>query len=158
MKSYTKNHKVGFTLIEVIVALVLVSVIAAMLTSFFGTSLTRSGEPVQRLKNSTNLQQVMENIVSDYNRLNALNLRYKWQPSINYRNGVIVTPKTIPISPNGGHYYKCTTAGTSGQTEPSWPVVTGSTVTDGSVTWKESGNIIWQKKSSLHCRIHCCPD
>jgi len=145
MKSYTKNHKVGFTLIEVIVALVLVSVIAAMLTSFFGTSLTRSGEPVQRLKNSTNLQQVMENIVSDYNRLNALNLRYKWQPSINYRNGVIVTPKTIPISPNGGHYYKCTTAGTSGQTEPSWPVVTGSTVTDGSVTWKESGNIIWQK-------------
>ena len=146
MKSYLKNHQAGFTLIEVIVTLVLASVIAAMLSSFFGTSLTRSGEPIQRLMNSTNLQQVMENIVSDYNRLNALNSRYKWQPSINYRNGVIVTPKTIPASPNGGHYYKCTTAGTSGATEPSWPTANGSTVTDGSVTWKESGNIIWQKR------------
>ena len=145
MKSYLKNHQAGFTLIEVIVTLVLASVIAAMLSSFFGTSLTRSGEPIQRLMNSTNLQQVMENIVSDYNRLNALNSRYKWQPSINYRNGVIVTPKTIPASPNGGHYYKGTTAGTSGATEPSWPTANGSTVTDGSVTWKESGNIIWQK-------------
>ena len=146
MKSYLKNHQAGFTLIEVIVTLVLASVIAAMLSSFFGTSLTRSGEPIQRLMNSTNLQQVMENIVSDYNRLNALNSRYKWQPSINYRNGVIVTPKTIPASPNGGHYYKGTTAGTSGATEPSWPTANGSTVTDGSVTWKESGNIIWQKR------------
>ncbi len=145
MKSYLKNHQAGFTLIEVIVTLVLASVIAAMLSSFFGTSLTRSGEPVQRLMNSTNLQQVMENIVSDYNRLHALNLRYKWQPTINYRIGAIVTPKTIPDNPNGGHYYKCTTAGTSGATEPSWPTANGSTVTDGSVIWTESGNIIWQK-------------
>ena len=145
MKSYLKNHQAGFTLIEVIVTLVLASVIAAMLSSFFGTSLTRSGEPIQRLMNSTNLQQVMENIVSDYNRLHALNLRYKWQPTINYRIGAIVTPKTIPDNPNGGHYYKCTTAGTSGATEPSWPTANGSTVTDGSVIWTESGNIIWQK-------------
>lgn len=142
MKSYLKNHQAGFTLIEVIVTLVLASVIAAMLSSFFGTSLTRSGEPIQRLMNSTNLQQVMENIVSDYNRLNALNSRYKWQPSINYRNGVIVTPKTIPASPNGGHYYKCTTAGTSGATEPSWKKDNGITVTDGSVTWTEAGSIL----------------
>ncbi len=145
MKSYLKNHQAGFTLIEVIVTLVLASVIAAMLSSFFGTSLTRSGEPIQRLMNSTNLQQVMENIVSDYNRLHALNLRYKWQPTINYRIGAIVTPKTIPDNPNGGHYYKCTTAGTSGATEPSWLTANGSTVTDGSVIWTESGNIIWQK-------------
>ena len=141
MKSYLKNNQAGFTLIEVIVTLVLVAVMAAMLSSFFGTSLTQSGAPIARLKEASNLQLVMENIVSDYNRLNALNLRYKWQPSNNYRVGSIVTPTT----PNGGHYYKCTVAGTSGATEPTWPTAAGGTVPDGTVTWKESGNIIWQK-------------
>ncbi|MDD4356505.1 MAG: prepilin-type N-terminal cleavage/methylation domain-containing protein [Smithellaceae bacterium] len=149
MKTNAKNRQTGFTLIEVIVTLVLVAVMAAMLTSFFGTSLTQSGAPIARLKEASNLQLVMENIVSDYNRLNALNLRYKWQPSNDYRVGSIVTPKTIPATPDGGHYYKCTGAGTSGTTEPNpWPTATGGTVTDGTVTWKESGNIIWQKSHS----------
>ena len=149
MKTNARNRQTGFTLIEVIVTLVLVAVMAAMLTSFFGTSLTQSSAPIARLKEASNLQLVMENIVSDYNSLNALNLRYKWQPSNNYRVGSIVTPKTIPVSPDGGHYYKCTGAGSSGTTEPNpWPTATGGTVTDGTVTWKESGNIIWQKSHS----------
>lgn len=145
MKTNARNRQTGFTLIEVIVTLVLVAVMAAMLTSFFGTSLTQSSAPIERLKEASNLQLVMENIVSDYNRLNALNLRYKWQPSNDYRVGSIVTPKTIPATPDGGHYYKCTVAGISGTTEPSWPIANGGTVPDGTVTWKESGSIIWQK-------------
>lgn len=136
----------GFTIIEFIVVLVLTAIMAALLYNYFGTSLTRSGDPANRLKNALSLQMVMENIVADFNRLNAINLRYHWLPSTYYRVGTIVTPKTIPSSPNGGHYYRCISAGTSGTTEPTWPITTGGTVSEtGGPTWQESGNLIWQK-------------
>jgi fibronectin-binding autotransporter adhesin len=34
-----------------------------------------------------------------------------------------------------GFYYECTTAGTTGASEPSWPIIIGNTVTDGTVVW-----------------------
>jgi hypothetical protein len=34
-----------------------------------------------------------------------------------------------------GFYYECTTAGTSGTTEPVWPTTIGATVTDGTAVW-----------------------
>jgi hypothetical protein len=43
---------------------------------------------------------------------------------------------TVPAVHNG-RMYKCTTAGTTGGTEPTWPVVDGGTVVDGTVTWTE---------------------
>jgi hypothetical protein len=39
---------------------------------------------------------------------------------------------------DGGHLYVVTVAGTSGVSEPTWPT-NGSTVSDGSVTWKDLG-------------------
>lgn len=44
----------------------------------------------------------------------------------------------IPATPNS-HYYKCTTAGTSGSGVPSWNTGSGSTTADGTVTWTEQG-------------------
>lgn len=41
----------------------------------------------------------------------------------------------IPSKGNNGFVYLCTTAGTAGGAEPSWPTTFGATVTDGSVTW-----------------------
>jgi hypothetical protein len=42
----------------------------------------------------------------------------------------------MPTSANeNGIYYKCTTAGTSGSTEPTWPTTIGATVTDGTAVW-----------------------
>jgi hypothetical protein len=46
----------------------------------------------------------------------------------------------IPTTPNT-RFYKCTTAGTSGASEPTWPTTTGGTVVDGTVTWTDMGTI-----------------
>ena len=132
-----KNDQAGFTLVEFIVSLVIAAVVATMVYTFFGSALTQSGAPLARLQQGSNLYKVMENIVADYSRLHAVNLRYKWMPSAPYRVGAIVTPTV-----SNGHYYKCTTAGTSGALEPTWPA--SGTVTDSGATWTESGNYVWQ--------------
>lgn len=53
-----------------------------------------------------------------------------WQASTAY----ILTNIVSPVTGNGFHY-ECTTAGTTGSTEPTWPTVVGNTVTDGTVVW-----------------------
>lgn len=49
---------------------------------------------------------------------------------------VSIIPASVvqPISPNG-YTFVCTTAGTSGVSQPTWPTTPGTTVTDGSVVW-----------------------
>ncbi len=58
-----------------------------------------------------------------------------WQATTAYVVGGFVIPGTA-----NGHYYKCTTAGTSDATEPTWPT-DGTTVTDGTVEWLDMGVI-----------------
>lgn len=53
-----------------------------------------------------------------------------WQASTAYSLGDKVNPAAT-----NGYYYKCTTAGTSGGTEPTWPTANGGTVSDGTVVW-----------------------
>jgi len=53
-----------------------------------------------------------------------------WQASTAYSLGDYVTPTTL-----NNFIYECTTAGTSGTTEPVWPTTDGATVTDGTVEW-----------------------
>lgn len=57
-----------------------------------------------------------------------------WAASTAYTTGDVVRPTT-----GNGHLYRCIVAGTSGGTEPSWPTVSGDTVTDGTVKWAECG-------------------
>jgi prepilin-type N-terminal cleavage/methylation domain-containing protein len=150
MKTDVKNHQAGFTLLEFIVALVVAAIVAAMVYTFFGSALTQSSVPIERLQQVSNLSRVMENIVADYERLNQLNLRYKWRSNVKYQVGEIVVPSDGTVTKdskiaNNGRYYVCTTAGTSGGSLPSWPVTTDltGTVTDGSVAWREKG-YVWE--------------
>lgn len=54
-----------------------------------------------------------------------------WQPSTAYTVGTIIRSPNLPA----GCVATCTTAGTSGTTEPKWTAY-GTTVTDGSCKWK----------------------
>ncbi len=57
-----------------------------------------------------------------------------WEPSVS----VALNDIRIPITPNG-HKYKCTSAGDTSSTEPTWPTTAGGTVPDGGATWTEVG-------------------
>jgi hypothetical protein len=57
-----------------------------------------------------------------------------WAVSTGYTVGLLVKPTAA-----NGHYYRCTTAGTSAGTEPTWPLVSGATVADGTAVWTEFG-------------------
>ena len=59
------NNK-GFSLLEVIVALVLVAIVGAMLFSFMGEKITKSGRAVNWMADELELSEVMEKILADY--------------------------------------------------------------------------------------------
>jgi hypothetical protein len=59
-------------------------------------------------------------------------LRSIWVASI----ARVVDDMVRPTTPNG-YIYRCTVAGTSAGSEPTWPTAFGGTVTDGGVTWKK---------------------
>jgi len=60
-----------------------------------------------------------------------------WQPQWQANTAYLVPAVVIPTAATfGGYTWRCTTAGTSGGTEPTWPDPTITpTVTDGGVTW-----------------------
>lgn len=64
----------------------------------------------------------------------------KWQASHTYQAnlptlGTFSPPNFIVPTTDNGYYYQCTTGGTSGTTQPTWPTTIGATVNDGTVTW-----------------------
>lgn len=65
MTKYFKKRP-AFTLIEVIVTLVIAGILAALIIPYMSTSLTQSGVPVSRLKQTYLLEEVMENIIADF--------------------------------------------------------------------------------------------
>lgn len=55
-----------------------------------------------------------------------------WQAGHVYALNALVKPVT-----SNGHYYRCTTAGTSHTTAPTWPPTFWGTVADNTVVWRE---------------------
>jgi hypothetical protein len=59
-------------------------------------------------------------------------------PKAKRNQAYVVGDVVQPATPNS-HEYRCTTAGTTGGSEPSWNTGSGSTTNDGSVVWTEVG-------------------
>ena len=131
MKLLKNNQKSGFTLIEVIITLVIVAVVAAMMTAYFGTGITQSSIPIFRLKGAAKLNDVLEKITAFYSQYP------QWQKSTSYAANAVIIPTTPKRT---GLRYTTSGGGTSGTVEPDWmtAITMGSTVpvTDGSVIWK----------------------
>jgi hypothetical protein len=118
-----------------------------------------------------NTATVQQTIPVDSNVNFQPNVRTPWQASHAYGVGEVVVPTTA-----NGHVYRVTTAGTSGAAQPAFNTATGSTTTDGSVVWTESGSDLltappgyapdsgvsfatqfnqgWVKQSSLASSLH----
>lgn len=62
-----------------------------------------------------------------------------WETIKLYSLDDLVFPTEPDVTP---YYYECTTAGTSGGTEPVWPITISGTVTDGSVEWTRVEKLI----------------
>lgn len=61
-----------------------------------------------------------------------MKIRGKWTASTAVTTASYVVPNTY-----NGRLYKCTTAGTTSSSEPTWPTTNAGTVVDGTVTWTE---------------------
>ena len=132
MKPRENDSESGFTLIEVIITIVIVAVVAAMMTSYFGTSITQSSIPIFRLNAVASLNEILEKISAQYGQYP------RWKPNTTYAAGTIIVPTTL--NRNGFKYI--TGGGTSCSSpspcpEPTWPAA--GTVPDGSLTWTQNG-------------------
>ena len=117
------RHSVGMTLLEVILTLVIAAILGTMIHAVMGESLNRGNVPMTQIHDTLALHSTLERARTDFNA------GLKWQPSNTYGTDTRVFPTS-----GGTAAYRCTTAGVSDSTEPTWPAA--GSVTDGSVTWE----------------------
>jgi prepilin-type N-terminal cleavage/methylation domain-containing protein len=130
MKPLKKVAEAGFTLIEAIITMVVIALAATMIVSFFGANITQTSTPIVMLNTAGNLKQIMDKITAQYRQIPH------WHPNTTYAVNAVV----LPTTPNAnGFQYICTVAGTSGASEPGWPIVSNATVADNTITWRQNG-------------------
>ncbi len=137
MKSvgYAPNNRcAGFTLLEIILAILVSSILGTILYSYFNAMLQGNDSP-ERLRRMYNLQTVMEKITAHYDEITGKNAFSKWEAGKAYAPGEKVVSRSEPY----GHGYVCTAGGISGSAEPVWSTVPGAVIADGTVTWQEDG-------------------
>jgi type II secretory pathway pseudopilin PulG len=121
------RSQVGDTLIEVVVAMLVLGIIILDLVPLYSQVRVHEIMDTTRVAAYNLAESQIEAIKSAH-----FGTAVAWAASTAYNVGDEVRPNV----PNG-HIYRCTQEGTSGASEPDWPI--GDTVTDGSVTWQEAG-------------------
>lgn len=95
------------------------------ITLYFGSLGSAGGDTEDRELNAFSNPGVDDIVITPVDRLED------WEASTSYSLGQLIEPTT----PNT-YKYRCTTAGTSDSSEPSWPTSgIGSTVVDNDVVW-----------------------
>ena len=74
--------------------------------------------------------------------LQIVRVQTAWVASIAYALGAIVRP--VSVGDANEFIYECTTAGTSGTAEPTWPTTDGATVTSGTAVFTARKRIEFQ--------------
>jgi prepilin-type N-terminal cleavage/methylation domain-containing protein len=116
-----KNRK-GFTLLEVILAIVVAAILGAMLVQFMGTGVMQSVNPVFMVQKGSYLNSIMENIGADYRRLMTtsstpltdLNQRLTTNKSL-YGTGFDVVTKRFDFPSGSGTVTEPAAASASGR-------------------------------------------
>ena len=130
---FRPRHKgSGFTLIEIIITMMIVSVLGTMIYTYFLKAFSESVTPITRLRASAALHMVMANITADYNRYP------RWRSGTSYSS-----PPTFVIPTNfNGYFYFATNGGTSSAgSEPVWPLSSGGTFNDNGIIWRWGGRL-----------------
>ena len=127
------TNQSGFTLIEIIATVVIVSIFSAIMLNLFSDSFIKSSDALRNIFRSNDLSKVMANINSDY-------IPYpKWKASTSYAAG----NKVLPTGMNG-RFYICKTGGTSGPSEPKWYDSADTLDGTGTLTWTAG---VWVKQT-----------
>ena len=84
-------------------------------------------------------------ISSDSSRGGTPPVQQPWQASAAH----VVGDHVIPTGAQTGFRYRCTTAGSSGGTEPTFPTTPGQTVADGGVVWEAVGALVHELKPTI---------
>ena len=71
----------------------------------------------------------------------ALIVASKGRSNLARNTAVVLGDTLIPATPNG-RIYRCTTAGTTGGSEPTWPTTDNGTVNDGTAVWTEATSFL----------------
>ncbi len=138
----------GFTLIEIIVTLIIISIVGSMLYTYFGSAFEKSVEMRGKLQGAFNIHSVMENIMSDYYNIYGKESFQSWKTG-DYIQG----DRVVSESEKYGAVFICEKGGKSGSAEPVWNTKNGETTLDGEIIWRlekieldELKNRISQKK------------
>jgi hypothetical protein len=105
---------------------------AQVIYQYYEAGLNRNRGVINLATDTIKLALVTSSYVPSLNLHKVWKVTTEWQAATAYVLGDRVIPTTA-----AGYHYLCTTAGTSGATEPTWDTTEGDTTADG------AGTLVW---------------
>ncbi len=149
----SQNRGDGFSLLEILLAIIVSSILGTILYSYMNTVLLHPPHAPSQLQRLYDLQTVMENISAHYDEIRGKNTYPKWNPGYTYAAGDTAVSRAASF----GHRYICISGGISGSSEPPWSSVSAAEITDGTVIWKENGGELDELVSKISAPLSGSP-